>query len=82
MLALLLVPAVIIGEDVMHNARYGDTTYKAGADLWKRVPEFQYVAPDTAWVIRRQIGSSVVLALWFAISVFGMVRATAKMKVQ
>lgn len=45
----------IINEDVMHNARYGDTNYKTGADLWQKVPEFQYTAPDMAWVVRRQI---------------------------
>lgn len=72
----------IINEDVMRNARYGDTTYTAGANLWKQVPEFQYAAPDTAWVVGRQIGSSVVLALWFAFSVFGMIWAVGRMRVQ
>ncbi len=71
-----------VNGDVTQNARYGDTTYKAGANLWQKVPEFQYTAPDTTWVVKRQIGSSVVLALWFAISVFVMLWAVRRMRVQ
>ena len=71
-----------VNNDLTQNSRNGDTTYTAGADLWKQVPEFQYTAPDTAWVVSGQIGSGVVLALWFAISVFVMLWAVGRMRVQ
>jgi len=71
-----------VSEDVTQNSRYGDTTYTAGADLWAKVPEFQYAAPGTAWVVKQQIGSLVILALWFAVSVLVMLWAVSRMKAQ
>ena len=72
----------VINEDVSQNSRYGDTTYTAGADLWAKVPEFKYAAPGTAWVVKQQIGSLVILALWFAVSVLVMLWAVSRMKAQ
>lgn len=70
-----------INDDVIKNARYGDTTYTANADLWRKVPEFQYAAPDAASIIRQQTGSVVILGVWFALAVLAMVWATARMRI-
>lgn len=71
-----------VNNDLTRNARYGHTSYTAGADLWKQVPEFQYAAPGMAWVVRQQIGSITVLVLWFAISALAMFWAVRRMRVQ
>lgn len=70
-----------INNDVTKNARYGDTAYKANADLWRKVPEFQYAAPDAASIIKQQIGSVVILSAWFALAVLAMVWATGRMRI-
>lgn len=39
--------------------------YQPGEELWSRFTPFEYVAPDTAWVIKNNFTSIVILLLWF-----------------
>jgi ABC-2 type transport system permease protein len=54
----------------MHDAEgaLGINLYKAGRDLWERVPRFGYNPPDVGWAVRRNITSIVVLLLWFLLA--------------
>ncbi len=70
-----------INEDTMKNARYGDTKYVASANLWEKVPEFQYAAPETAAILKKQSGGILVLFGWFVVSILLMIWATARMRV-
>lgn len=36
-------------DDLIRNARPGDTAYAAAASLWLRIPALQYTAPGAAW---------------------------------
>lgn len=70
-----------INVDVMTNARYGDTKYVANANLWERVPEFQYAAPETLSVLKKQTGGIIILFGWFIVSILAMIWATARMRI-
>jgi ABC-2 type transport system permease protein len=59
----------MINEDITKNA-VGKDLYVRGDDLWRTIPEFQYVAPGVAAVLRGQMPSIVLLALWTAMASF------------
>jgi ABC-2 type transport system permease protein len=69
-----------INDDVKTNAKYGDTKYVAAANLWEKVPEFQYVAPETSEILRKQIVGILILCCWFIASILAMIWATARMR--
>lgn len=70
-----------INDDVMNNAKYGDTKYTADATLWQKVPEFQYAAPETMTILKQQSGGILVLFGWFIASLLLMIWATAKIRI-
>lgn len=49
--------------DLAHNAK-GKTAYTAGPELWEKIPDFDYTAPDLSWVLSHQMISFLMLALW------------------
>jgi len=53
----------MINDDITKNAA-GKDLYVRGDDLWQTVPEFQYVAPGVAAVLRANLGSIALLLLW------------------
>ncbi len=53
----------MLNADIATHQRPGQV-YLAGAELWSRVPAFDYVAPSTRWVLRRQATSLAVLCGW------------------
>lgn len=57
----------VMNEDLIRNASNVDP-YFAGEDLWKRVPEFRYQAPDAGIVLSHQLPSLGILAWWFVFS--------------
>ncbi|MEZ5398380.1 MAG: DUF3526 domain-containing protein [Bryobacteraceae bacterium] len=54
--------------------------YLASDDLWKKVPSFEYTAPDAGWVVTTQAQSLGVLAAWCLIS--GLAAAWASRRMQ
>lgn len=60
--------------DIAANQKKGQV-YLADHTLWSSVPDFEYTAPDTAWVLRNYAGSLVILALWFAGSIAFLLRS-------
>jgi ABC-2 type transport system permease protein len=55
--------------DLAKSPTNGSGPYLAGEDLWRKVPDFAYTAPDAAWVVSRQASGFAVLLGWFLVSV-------------
>jgi ABC-2 type transport system permease protein len=55
----------VLNNDIVEHQKSGEV-YLAGAELWTRIPEFTYVAPSTAWVLRRQLPAIALLVTWAA----------------
>jgi ABC-2 type transport system permease protein len=66
----------VMNADIAANQKPGET-YLAGADLWERVPDFEYFAPSTSWVLSRQVPALVALLAW---SVLAWLLATAAVR--
>jgi ABC-2 type transport system permease protein len=62
-----------MNTDIMTNQKRG-TVYLAGRELWDKVPEFEYTAPSTAWVLRHVRWSIVILAAWLLVAIWWMLR--------
>jgi ABC-2 type transport system permease protein len=55
-----------MNDDIMSHPTKG--AYLAGSDLWNRVPEFEYQAPATSWVLTNVRSSIAVLGLWLLLA--------------
>jgi ABC-2 type transport system permease protein len=53
--------------DLAYNAK-GKTVYMANQQLWEKIPDFEYTAPDLGWVLSHQTTSFVMLALWASVA--------------
>jgi ABC-2 type transport system permease protein len=53
-----------MNDDMTVNSRSGDFDYMADARLWERMEDFQYTAPDAAWVLGNKTLSIAVLLIW------------------
>lgn len=71
----------MMNEDMIRNSRTGDTEYRAGRELWERVPEFRYSAPPAAQVLRGQVLSVAALLAWLTLAVAASLWAAARMPV-
>ena len=60
--------------DIATNQKPGQT-YLADQALWASVPDFQYTAPSTSWVLGNYTASLFVLALWTVLALVFMVRS-------
>lgn len=65
----------VMNSDIASNQKKGEV-YLAGRELWERVPEFEYEAPSTMWVLANQGWSAFILGLWVVVSIVLMLRAT------
>jgi ABC-2 type transport system permease protein len=67
-----------MNEDIMaHPARSG-AAYLAGRELWEKVPEFDYRAPSTSWVLVNMRWSLAILGGWLAAAVAWMMRPLSR----
>jgi ABC-2 type transport system permease protein len=71
----------MLNEDMMYNAGRADYGYMANADLWARVPQFQYELPGVVWALRTQALPIALLAFWFLASSVAAVIAVRRMRV-
>lgn len=55
----------VMNDDIAKNQKQG-AVYLAGAELWNKVPAFEYDAPSTSWVVSNVRWSLALLALWTA----------------
>lgn len=53
----------VMNADIAQNQKKG-AVYLAGAELWNKVPAFEYDAPPTRWVLSNVGWSLAMLAFW------------------
>jgi ABC-2 type transport system permease protein len=53
----------MLNDDIVTHQKPGEV-YMAGADLWNRIPSFEYEAPSTTSIVRQQAPAIALLALW------------------
>jgi ABC-2 type transport system permease protein len=68
--------------DIADNAAKVSGAYLRGRDLWEKVPDFQYSAPDVAWVVARQRLPFLLLFLWAIAASAIAWRAAHKLEVE
>jgi ABC-2 type transport system permease protein len=62
----------IVSEDLVEHADArgaGHFDYRATAELWAKVPRFEYESPSALWALRENLRSLAVLAMTFAAAV-------------
>jgi ABC-2 type transport system permease protein len=64
----------VMNGDIAANQKKGQV-YLADRTLWEQVPEFEYTAPGTAWVLGHYTASLGVLLLWTVAAFVFMVRS-------
>jgi ABC-2 type transport system permease protein len=67
-----LIQRTMNGDIAEHQKR--GSVYLAGRELWEKVPEFEYTAPATSWVLGNVRASVAILLLWLVAAVAWMVR--------
>jgi len=55
----------VMNYDIAERAKPG-VVYTAGPELWEKVPDFQYEAPATGWVLEHYRWSLLLMAAWLA----------------
>jgi ABC-2 type transport system permease protein len=53
-----------INTDITYNAGNAKGTYERGAELWNKIPEFDYETPGLSWVLARQWPALSMLFFW------------------
>ena len=64
----------VLNNDIAVNQKKGQT-YLAGAELWQQVPDFEYEAPSTAWVLGNVRGSLAIFATWLVAATVWLFRS-------
>ncbi|MBN8731282.1 MAG: DUF3526 domain-containing protein [Acidobacteria bacterium] len=67
--------------EIAHHQKPDDSGFTRGEDFWATMPDFQYTAPDLAWILSRQRLSLALLAGWMVASLVAMAAAAGKMRV-
>lgn len=65
----------VMNDDITAHQKKGEV-YLAGRELWEKVPEFEYEAPSTAWVLGHQQWSLTILGAWVLAAVALLAVAT------
>lgn len=76
----------ILNDDLIHKTRGmsmydAEWGYRAGGDLWKKVPAFDFDAPGLERILGRNIIPIIMLLFWFAGSMLMLRLAVGRMKV-
>jgi len=53
-----------INTDITFNSGNATGAYERGAELWNKVPEFDYQTPGLSWVLARQWPALSILCIW------------------
>lgn len=57
-----------LNMDFAENSNYGDWSYKADKQLWKRIPDFSYEPPTFGSIIQNNVVNLLILGLWLLVS--------------
>ena len=66
----------VMNGDIAKHQKPGQV-YLAGRELWDQVAPFEYSPPGSTWVLRQYATSLALLAVWLAVAVALMARASA-----
>lgn len=58
----------VLNGDIAKNAKAGQV-YLAGAELWNRVPDFDYDTPGLSWALAQNVLSLLLMGVWFTAAV-------------
>ena len=53
-----------MNDDIFIHPTKAGEEYLADAELWKKVPEFQYEAPGASWALSHYTTSAALLGAW------------------
>jgi len=70
-----------LNEDFADNAGAAGWDYKAGSELWKKIPPFHYTAPTLGLVLRTHGLSAGVLLVWLMLAIGLARRAASRVRV-
>ncbi len=68
-----------LNMDMAHHSKTGDWQYKAGKDLWQKIPDFQYQLPDARWALSNVSESLVVMLVWLVASMVALYFGVSKL---
>jgi ABC-2 type transport system permease protein len=71
----------MMNDDLTAKSKTGDFSYFGDERVWAQVPEFEYHAPSVGWVLKRQVWSIAVLALWFLFAAAAMLRSADRIRI-
>jgi ABC-2 type transport system permease protein len=71
----------VMNGDIAVNQKKGQV-YLADQSLWQKVPDFEYTAPPTSWVLGKYSTSVMILAGWLLAAVVLLSRATSRLRVE
>lgn len=57
-----------LNDDFKDNSSYGQWSYRASADTWTKLPEFEYTPPELDAILKRNISNIGVLGVWLLVS--------------
>lgn len=66
-----------LNENFAKNSNYGDWSYKADADVWKKLPAFEYDPPELGSILSRNTSNLGILGIWLLAS-FSLLFFTTK----
>jgi len=70
----------VMNGDIAANQKRGQV-YLADHTLWEQVPDFEYTAPSTTWVLTNHTISLSILVFWGVAASFFMLRSAVAAKV-
>ena len=70
-----------LNEDFAINAGDAGWEYKAGPDLWKKIPPFEYKAPTVGFALRENLSSILVLLGWLLAAIGLALRSAKRVRV-
>ncbi|MGE3507979.1 MAG: ABC transporter permease [Vicinamibacterales bacterium] len=68
----------VLNQDIVEHARPGEV-YLAGAELWNRVPDFDYEAPGVGWALGQTRVSLALTIAWLIAALVFAGRATRRL---
>ncbi len=70
-----------LNEAFAANAGAEGWEYKAGPELWKEAPEFEYVAPGAGFALKAHTTSALALLMWLALALALALRSARRVRV-
>lgn len=76
----------VLNDDLMHNAKgmsnySAEWGYKAGKDLWTKIPPFDFDAPPLTTILARSYVSILILAFWLVGSILLLRRVATRARI-